>query len=154
MTYVERLRVPFGYWVIAAAFGLTFIVAIGGYFPTFWFVLIAVLGTALIVGTLLVYGGVLVRVDDAGLRVGRSVVEWAYVGGVTELDTAALRDRLGTRSDARAFLCVRPYLRGGVEVTLADPADPHPYWLIGSRHPDRLTAAIAARLAQSTPDPA
>jgi hypothetical protein len=81
------------------------------------------------------------------------VLEWDYVAGVTELDASALQERLGTRSDARAFLCVRPYLRGGVEVALADPADPHPYWLIGSRHPAQMAAAVAAHLVQSTPNP-
>ncbi|WP_028708354.1 DUF3093 domain-containing protein [Propionicicella superfundia] len=146
MSYVERLRVPVGYWLIAVAFGLTFIIAIGGYFPPLWFALVAVLGTALIVGTLVVYGGVVVRVDDAGIRVGRSLLEWEYVAGAVALDAEGLRHRLGPGADARANLWVRPYLRHGVEIALDDPADPHPYWLVGSRHPERLAAAITAHL--------
>ncbi len=149
VTYVERLTVPAAYWLIAVGFGLTFILAIGGYFASFWFVLIAVVGLALIVGCLLVYGGLTVRVDESGVRVGRSLLEWAYVGDVRILDADDWRRRLGPDVDARAFLRVRPYLRQGVEITVEDAADPHPYWLVGSRHPADLVAAISAHRTAS-----
>jgi Protein of unknown function (DUF3093) len=31
-----------------------------------------------------------------------------------------------------------------VEITLADPADPVPYWLVSSRRPDQLATALTA----------
>jgi hypothetical protein len=31
-----------------------------------------------------------------------------------------------------------------VRVDIADPADPAPYWLLATRHPDRLVAALTA----------
>ncbi|MPN07380.1 hypothetical protein SDC9_154650 [bioreactor metagenome] len=49
---------------------------------------------------------------------------------------------MGAGADVQAFLATRPYIRRVVEVTLADPADPHPYWLISSRHPEELADAI------------
>ena len=52
---------------------------------------------------------------------------------------------MGADADARAFLVLRPYLKRAVRVPMQDPADPTPYWLVGSRHPDALAAAINAR---------
>jgi hypothetical protein len=35
-----------------------------------------------------------------------------------------------------------------VEITLDDPADPVPYWLISSRRPDELAAALTRASAR------
>lgn len=143
MEYAERLTVPLSYWVIAAAFGLTFVIAIGGYFPLPWFIALGILGVALIAGALIFYGWKQVRVSSAGVSAGQSLLEWPYVGEVKVLDQAQWRARLGPDADVRAFLHTRPYLKSGVEITIADPEDPHPYWLLASRTPDELAAAVA-----------
>ncbi|HEY5420452.1 MAG TPA: DUF3093 family protein, partial [Marmoricola sp.] len=39
-------------------------------------------------------------------------------------------------------LATRPYLKAAVRVPVSDPDDPAPYWLVGTRHPDRLAAAL------------
>jgi hypothetical protein len=33
---------------------------------------------------------------------------------------------------------------GAVQVLLDDPADPTPYWLVSTRHPERLAATLLA----------
>ena len=48
----------------------------------------------------------------------------------------------GVDADARAYLLLRPYLKRAVRVEITDPADPTPYWLVSTRHPDRLAAAV------------
>lgn len=144
MTFSERLYVPVAYWAIAAAFGLTFIIAIGGFFSTRWFVVAAIVGCLGIGWALVSYGWVKTTVTDKGIRVGRSVLEWPYAGSVKVLDSADLTRRLGVEADARAFLRVRPYVKGAVEIQVNDAADPHPYWLIASRRPTELAAAIIA----------
>ena len=50
----------------------------------------------------------------------------------------------GQDADARAFLVLRPYLKRAVKVAIEDPGDPAPYWLIATRDPERLAAAITA----------
>ncbi|QGF24771.1 DUF3093 family protein [Raineyella fluvialis] len=87
-------------------------------------------------------GSARVRVEPAGLHVGRHQLGWPYVADARALSVDESRDRLGTGADPRAFLVTRPYIRRVVEVTLADPADPHPYWLVSSRHPEELADAI------------
>ena len=47
--------------------------------------------------------------------------------------------------DARAHVCLRAWARTAVRVEVVDPADPTPYWLVSTRHPARLAAAIGRR---------
>jgi hypothetical protein len=75
------------------------------------------------------------RVDDARLPV-------RLVSAVVPLDPAGRRELLGPAADPLAFVVQRPWVRGAVQVVLDDPADPTPYWLISTRHPDRLAAAL------------
>lgn len=149
-TYRERLTAPLSWWIAALAFALVW----GWVFlvVTTWPISIVVTALLTAAGFLAVwrYGSVLVTVDADGLRVGQAFVESAHIGGATSLDRAAYRERLGTGADARAFLRTRPYLDHGVDVTIDDPTDPAPYWLISSRHPD----AFAAALAPAAPSPA
>jgi hypothetical protein len=39
-------------------------------------------------------------------------------------------------------LVLRPYIKTAVEITLNDQDDPVPYWLVSSRHPQQLAAAL------------
>ena len=50
----------------------------------------------------------------------------------------------GRDADARAYLLLRPYLKRAVRVEITDPADPTPYWLVSTRHPDELAARSRA----------
>ena len=52
-------------------------------------------------------------------------------------------------ADARAFVTQRPWLSESVQVTVDDAADPHPYWLVSSRRPAQLAAAIETARAQA-----
>jgi hypothetical protein len=45
-------------------------------------------------------------------------------------------------ADARAHLVLRPYIKTAVEITLDDPDDPVPYWLVSTRRPQQLAAAL------------
>ena len=62
------------------------------------------------------------------------------------LDEEAARRAFGVEADARAYLVLRPYVRGAVRVHVLDPDDPAPYWLVSSRRPERLAQALAAAI--------
>ena len=79
------------------------------------------------------------------LQVGRARLPWSMVGTVTALDAEELRTALGPELDVRAYLCVRGWVRKGVRVTVNDPDDPTPYWLVSTRHPERLIQAAHSR---------
>jgi hypothetical protein len=85
-----------------------------------------------------------VEVTDGMLRAGRARIERSYVGSVTAHEGADAFAERGTRLDARAWLLLRPWLSGVVRVELTDPDDPTPYWLVSTRRPRQLAAALTS----------
>lgn len=142
-SYRERLTAPVSWWIAALAFaavwGWVFLIA------TTWGIAGVVTAVLAAAGLYAVwrYGSVTITVTPEGLRVGPAFVEARHLGGVRSLDRATYRTQLGTGADARAYLMTRPYLDHGVVITIDDPSDPAPYWLVSSRRPDALAAALA-----------
>jgi hypothetical protein len=62
------------------------------------------------------------------------------IGDVSALSVASARKM---RGDSRAFVFARPYLTHAVRVEVRDPDDPTPYWLVFTRRPESLAAALA-----------
>jgi hypothetical protein len=142
----ERLRAPWTWWLLAAAFSLSvwwsFLLA-----TPMWFSTAAGLLTLGGIGALLrQYGSARVSIVDgeAGpeLVAGRARVPVQLCGDPVPLDAEQLRHRLGPGADARSYVLVRPYSRGGVLVPLVDPLDPTPSWVVASNRPQELAAAL------------
>lgn len=144
VAYSERLGVPLRWWVqgtmLVASLWLALIVSVPGVVP--W--VVTGLAMALLAAGLVSYGSARIRVEDGVLHAGRAHIDTALLGPTTALDADQTRRTAGREADARAYLLLRPYLKRAVKVQLADPADPTPYWLLSSRHPDRLAAALQA----------
>lgn len=153
--YRERLTPSPAVWVatlpIAASSGLVVLTLLGG----LWAALVAVVAMVAAVAVLL-RGSAVIAVGDGVLRADPAHIPVHLLGAVRELDAEQKRLLRGPRSDARAFWCQRGWLRTGVAIEIADPGDPAPYWLLSSRHPDRLAAAIRsakqAATARTAPD--
>lgn len=148
MTYREHLSAPASYWIIATTFGLTFVTAVGMYLGPGVALGASVLTAVGIAVALLLIGRPEVAVDADGVRVGESLLEWPYVGRVVVHDRAATRQRLGVDAHAAAWVVQRPYIAESVEIGVEDAADPHPYWLVSSRNPAQLAAAIERARSQ------
>lgn len=144
MDYRERLWVPASWWGIGLFFAVSFTTAVGFAVSPLVSGLAGLVTIAGVAGALLWYGSVPVRVDQDGFTADGSVLEWEWVGQVEPLDAAATRRLLGPDADRSAHLVTRGYIATAVRVTVADPADPHPYWLVSTRHPRELAAALAA----------
>lgn len=139
----ERLHVPLRWWLITTAFVATLWLAFEVSIPypaVLWAATAAmVLGAAaLLIG----YGAAEVAVRDGVLRAGRAHIPAELLGEPTVLDAEATRLQTGRDADARAYLLLRPYVRGSVRVIVCDPDDPTPYWLVSTRRPERLAAAL------------
>lgn len=66
----------------------------------------------------------------------------SLVSEVAALDDAQARALRGPRADPAAFLLIRPYLKRAVYVEVLGQFSTRPYWLIGTRRPAELAAAI------------
>lgn len=86
-----------------------------------------------------------IQVDAGELRVGQAHVPLHLLGRVDLLESEPdVRHALGPGLDARAHVCTRPWVRTAVRVELRDPADPTPYWVVATRSPRALAAALQA----------
>lgn len=83
-----------------------------------------------------------IEVHDGLLRAGRAEISLAHTGEAVPAYDADARIERGTGLDARAFLVIRGWVQPVVKVPITDPTDPTPYWLVSSRRPDELAAAI------------
>jgi hypothetical protein len=141
-TYRERLHVPLRWWVQATMFlataWLALVVALPGWLA--WAASGALL--ALVYGVFWWLGSARVEVRDGVLHAGQAQVPLALLGAAEALDKDATRLVHGVEADARAYLVTRPYISRSVRVRIEDPRDPTPYWLISSRHPRQLAAAL------------
>ena len=142
MHYQERLWAPASWWVIGLFFAVSFATAVGFALGPAISLAGGGLTTALVAGGLLWYGGSSIVVDEDSLRVGRYRLEAEYLGEVLAHTAGETRERLGRDADRRALLVMRGYIPTSVEVAIADPADPHPYWLVSTRRPDDLAQAL------------
>lgn len=150
MDYSERLHVPLRWWVqgtmLVATFWLALAVSMDEYLPVVWTLTAALL--VIMAGAFQAYGA-RVRVRGGVLHAGKAHIPVAYVGEVEALDTEATRRVAGVDADARAFLVLRPYLKRSVKIEITDPDDPTPYWLVHTRHPKELAAALTAAAAST-----
>ena len=114
----------------------------------------AVVGAAAVTALLLrVSARVEVSVEQ-GLRAGAAVVPARFLSGGTAARGEAARQLRGPAADARTHLCLAPWVDGVVLVALDDAEDPTPAWLVSSRRPEQLLAAVEAARASATGRPA
>jgi hypothetical protein len=142
--YAERLTVPLRWWVQGTMFVASLWLAVLAATPEAVAWSVTAVAMAVLVALFVSYGRPRVSVDGTTFRAGRAHIPLELVGPATALDADGVRRQAGVDADARAYLLLRPYLKRGVRVDIADPADPTPYWLVSSRRPDALVSALEA----------
>lgn len=83
-----------------------------------------------------------IEVADGELRAGRAHIPLELLGEPRAFAADQAFAERGPRLDARAFLVIRGWVRDVVRVPVEDPQDPTPYWLLSSRRPNDIVAAI------------
>jgi Protein of unknown function (DUF3093) len=149
MHYREKLSVPAAWWLLT----IPTVVTLGGYFyevlsdpwPP---VIMAGLGAFCAV-LLLLLGRARIEVTGQALTAGGRELQLAAVTQVMALDERQTSVLRGPRADPAAYLYSRPYLKQSVYLATADQRVP--YWLIGTRHPAELAAAVQRCLAGKEP---
>jgi hypothetical protein len=141
--YRERLSVPVRWWFIAAVTVVTLWVITAVPAGTIAGTAVAGVAAVLLIVLFLRYGGALVEVDAAKFTAGRASIDRSYLGNAIALTGEDARNAFGRDCDPKAYLVLRSYLHGAVRVELTDPHDPAPYWLVATKHPEQLAAALS-----------
>jgi hypothetical protein len=172
--YHERLRVPVTWWLLGLGTIAVLATETVAGWPPLVSVAIYVVLVGAVVALLMNWGRPSIDIADGELRVGQARLPLADTGEVTALDEAQTRSLRGPRGDPAAFMFIRPYLRQAVYVAVTNPAVPQagpvagtaggagggrrgrrrarrpapgagaPYWLVFTRRPAELAAAISA----------
>jgi hypothetical protein len=155
--YRERLQVPLAWWLLACPTVLILGATLYAGLPWPWPVII-VGGLAVGCAALLIaLGRGSVEVAGGALRAGGAVLPLTAVGEVVALDEKQSTRLRGPRADPAAHLYLRPYLKESVYLAVeeaASTAQPAvPYWLVGTRHPAELAAAIERCRVQGGHEP-
>ncbi|HTU76287.1 MAG TPA: DUF3093 domain-containing protein [Trebonia sp.] len=142
-SYREQLRVPPSYWLLSVPVVLLLGAEVFVGFSTLVAALVYAVFIVVVGGFLLAWGAVRIEVTDGTLRAGRDLLPLSAIAEVQALDEAQAAVLRGPRADPSAHLLLRPYLKKAVYIGLADGRDgAAPYWLVGTRHPDKLAAAL------------
>jgi len=147
--YSERLRVPWWWW--PPGLGLAALIAVevnmGVRSLPDWVPYAVLLPVAAVV--LVWFGRTEVRVvsgtgpgQETELWVGDAHLPVSVISRSAEVPQSAKSAALGRQLDPAAYVVHRAWVGPMVLVVLNDPDDPTPYWLISSRHPDRVLAAL------------
>jgi len=158
--YRERLRVPLAWWLLAVPTVLILGATLYAGLDEPWPVIIMTGLAAGCAAFLITLGLATVEIRNGALRAGNAVLPLTAVSEVVSLDEKQTTRLRGPRADPAAHLYSRPYLKKSVYLAVAasDPAQPAggspaPYWLIGTRHPAELAAAIERCRVQAGHEP-
>jgi hypothetical protein len=148
IVYRERLWPSAWIWVAGPALVAVLSIAYGAAYGAVigWIIFVPV-AAACLVGIALVSPTIVVSEDS--LQVGKAVIPISDLGPCRELNSAELT--LETRrGDATVFLALRTWAtRRAVAVQVTDEKDPHSSWLISTRHPQTLHAAISGHTTKA-----
>ncbi|GAA4624798.1 DUF3093 domain-containing protein [Cellulomonas oligotrophica] len=108
---------------------------------------------ALVVAVLALLGGLAVavlttprvEVEQGHLRAGAARIPVRLLAEPVALGREELRVQMGPGLDARAYVCLRAWIGTAVRVQVRDPQDPTPYWVVSTRRPEDLVAALRGR---------
>jgi hypothetical protein len=146
--YLERLRTPWWWYLagvaVAALLGAEFAFAVSGWITWVPFGLLFI--ASFFVVWRLSSGRV--AVTGHALTAGDSQLDLRQVTQAISLSATELRRLVGRHGDPIAHVFIRSWIGPGVQLVLqrpsSDDADSVPYWVVSSRHPERLLAALQA----------
>lgn len=86
--------------------------------------------------------------DGGQLAVGRARLPLDVIARTALVPASAKSAALGRQLDPEAFVQHRPWVKQMVLIVLDDPDDPTPYWLVSTRRPAELLAAVGREVTE------
>jgi hypothetical protein len=139
--FAERINWPVWLWLFLA-------MIVASIFLTFWAPFGNLVATVIciLVSATLIYSAkksvLEIVVINNWLYVGNAKIDCKHIKKVTALPKEEFLKLRGQNADPAAFNATRFWVSTGVKVELKDKNDPTPYWLIASRKPKQLAAAL------------
>jgi Protein of unknown function (DUF3093) len=140
-THDERLHLPWTWWPVLIAIVGFGALEVGSGFSFVVLIPVAIFLVGFFIVPPFMSGMVRVRLRDGVLHAGKSELPVMQVTTVVALDREQTRLRLGPQADPACHSVVRGWVGSSVMLRLANP-DPVPYWIVSTRRPDELVAAI------------
>jgi hypothetical protein len=152
--YRERLYVPLAWWLLAVPTVLILGATLYAGLPEPWPIIIMTGLAAGCAALLITMGLGTVEIRDGALRAGNAVLPLTAVSEVVSLDEKQTTRLRGPRANPAAHLYSRPYLKESVYLAVKPSSEAAaPYWLIGTRHPAELVAAVQRCRVQAGHEP-
>jgi hypothetical protein len=149
VSYLERLRTPWWFYLTSVGVGLLlgaeFALAVSGWVT--WVPLFILLPAGLLVVWRMSSGRV--AVTDTAVLAGDQQIPLGQLDRAIGLSATELRRLVGRHGDPTSFVFIRSWIGPGVQLVIrqdesTDPYDSVPYWVVSTRHPERLLAALSA----------
>ncbi|MFW0790388.1 DUF3093 domain-containing protein [Gordonia sp. CPCC 205333] len=153
--YSERLYVPAWWWlagaVVTGVLGYEISLAAHG---SLWSIAGYVIVALLIAWLLWSMGRIRIRVTaDGELIADKATLPRSVIDRAASVPPSAKSAALGRQLDPAAYLMHRAWVKSMVLLVLDDPDDPTPYWLVSTRHPEQVLAALDLVDARHRPAP-
>jgi Protein of unknown function (DUF3093) len=139
--YDERLRVPWSWWPVLAMIVVIGALEVGSGFTYVVLVPVTVFLIGFFIVPLALSGRERIELRDGVLRAGKAELPVTQITSIAPLDRAETKLRLGPQADPAAHTVVRGWVGSSLMLRLANP-HPIPYWVVSTRHPETLMAAI------------
>ena len=143
MRYREVIRMPLWLLALIYFFLLSLVLSIWaalGDVPA----LISFIVTSALLILIAIKTALVIEVDAHELRVGRAHIERELLGTAQSLTNVEMGKVRTRDADPAAFLAIRFWSSTGVRVTINDPRDQTPYWLITSNNGEGLAKSLAS----------
>ncbi|MDX3664063.1 DUF3093 domain-containing protein [Streptomyces sp. ID05-26A] len=141
-TFRERLYVTWWIWPLPLLAAALLAAEVHMGFPGVRSWLPYVILLPLTVALIAKMGSTKVEVAEGELRAGDAHIPLELLGAVEIIAAEDRRRIMGRELDPAAFVVHRGWVKPLVRVHVTDPEDPTPYWVISTRHPEELAAAI------------
>ncbi len=138
----ERLSLPWWWWPICLAVAIGLAIELGMGVPGIVTWLPLALLVPLTVAGLLWLGRIRISIDDTDFRIDDACLPREFIASVEPLSGTPLRDALTAQLHPLAFVIKRPWVRSAVRITVNDPQDPTPYWIVSTKRPEEIRTVL------------
>ena len=88
----------------------------------------------------------LIQVGKTTLSVGRAAIPRTLLGKIEEIPKTQIFSERGPKLSPAAYKVFQGTVKTALKITIRDPEDPTPYWIISTRKPAQLATVLNAKV--------